>query len=286
MRAEQLTDSCTTHGEGPVWDADAGVLRWVDMLAGDLLTMAPDGEIGRLHVGSIAAAMRPRAAGGGLVVATERGFALLDPDGEVETEVEAFTDPAVRMNDGGVDRQGRFLCGSMHFGQTDPRGALYRLDADYQVSPVLTGVTISNGIAWSPDGERMYYIDSVTRQVDVFDYDTAAGLPYERRPHVLVDVEHEASVPDGMALDAEGGVWVAVYGEHAVRRYDQDGNLDMVVELPVDHVTACTFGGEDLAELFITTSRQELPADADTAAGAVFHARPGVRGVPTGTFAG
>jgi sugar lactone lactonase YvrE len=285
MRAEQLTPSCATHGEGPVWDAGAQALRWVDMLAGDLLTMNRAGQISRLHVGTVAAAMRPRAAGG-LVVATERGFSLLDQDGQVETEIGAFSDPAARMNDGGVDRQGRFLCGSMDYGESEPRAALYRLDPDQQVSPVLTGVTISNGIAWSPDGDRMYYIDSATRQVDVFDYDTATGEPRERRPHALVQTDHDASVPDGLALDAEGGVWVAVYGEHAVRRYDQDGELDMVVELPVEHVTACTFGGEDLDELFITTSRQELPPEADTVAGAVFHTRPGVRGVPTGTFAG
>jgi sugar lactone lactonase YvrE len=285
VRAEQLTESCTTHGEGPVWDEVAGLLRWVDMLAGDVLAMDAAGEITRLHVGSVAAALRPRASGG-LVVGTERGFALLDAAGRVETEVGAFCDPGARMNDGGTDRQGRFFCGSMDFDMSDPRGALYRIDPDLQVSAVLTGLTVSNGIAWTLDGERMYYIDSVTRQVDVFDYDTATGMPSRRRQHVEVEVEAEGNVPDGMALDAEGGVWVAIYGGHAVRRYDVDGKLDAVIEVPVDRVTACAFGGTGLDEMYITTSREGLPADAEPAAGALFHARPGVPGIPTGTFAG
>jgi sugar lactone lactonase YvrE len=283
--AEQLTESCTIHGEGPVWDEVAGVLRWVDMLAGDVITMSADGYISRLHVGSVAAALRPRAAGG-LVVATERAFALLDPAGAIESVVPAFTDPGARLNDGGVDRQGRFFCGSMDFDMSKPRGVLYRFDPDQQVTNVLTGITVSNGIGWSLDGELMYYIDSVTKQIDVFDYDAATGTPSERRQHVNVEVEVEGNVPDGMALDAEGGIWVAIYGEHQVRRYDADGKLDAVIELPVDQVTACAFGGADLDKLYITTSRQDLPDDAEPAAGALFHVRPGVRGISTGTFAG
>jgi sugar lactone lactonase YvrE len=133
MRAEQLTPSCTIHGEGPVWDDVAGALRWVDMLAGDVLTMSPAGEITRQHVGSVAAALRPRA-GGGMVVAIERGFTLVEADGQIGASVGAFTDPGARMNDGGVDRQGRFVCGSMDFDMSDPRAALYRLTADLEVS--------------------------------------------------------------------------------------------------------------------------------------------------------
>ncbi len=285
MLAEQFTESCTVLGEGPVWDEVAGLLRWVDMLAGDILMMSAAGEITRQHVGSVAAALRPRAAGG-LVVATERGFSLLDANGRVTVETEAFADPGARMNDGGVDRQGRFFCGSMDFDMSRPRGALYRLEPDLTVSSVLTGITISNGIGWSLDGTRMYYIDSVTRRIDVFDYDPVTGTPTQRRQHVRVDVAVAGNVPDGMALDAEGGVWVAIYGGRVVRRYDSAGRLDAVVELPVDQVTACAFGGADLDELFITTARQDLPDDAEPAAGALFHVRPGVRGIPTGTFAG
>lgn len=282
MHAEQVTPVCATHGEGPVWDENAGLLRWVDMLAGDILALTAAG-VDRLHVAGVAAALRPRA-GGGLVVATERGFALVDSGGGIGPEVAAFTDPGARMNDGGADRQGRFLCGSMDFAMAEPRGALYRLDPDLQVTAVLDGVTVSNGICWTADGEQMYYIDSMTRQVDVFDYDTASGRPSGRRAHAVVDVH--GAIPDGMALDAEGGIWVAIYGGSAVHRYDPAGRLDAIVGLPVSQVTACAFGGPALDELFITTSGQDLPAGAEPAAGALFRLRPGVTGLSAGVFAG
>jgi sugar lactone lactonase YvrE len=283
MRAEQLTAACATHGEGPVWDAAAGRLRWVDMLSGDVLTLDGTGAITRVHVGDMATALRPRA-GGGLVVAVERGFAVLDSSGTTVREDTAFDDPACRMNDGGADRQGRFLCGSMDYAMTEPRAALYRYDPDGMVSTVLTGVTLSNGIAWSLDGERMYYIDSVTQQVDVFDYDPVAGRPAGRRP--LVRIDAASGLPDGLALDREGGVWVALYGGHAVHRYGPDGRLDAVLKLPVAKVTACAFGGPGLDELYITTSRVDLAPGDQPAAGALFLARPGVRGLPGGVYAG
>ena len=243
MKADQLTAPCSYHGEGPIWDTADGVLRFVDMLQGDILTLSPAGEIDRLHVGTIAAAMRPRA-GGGLVVAVEHGFVLVDGDGQAGPEQTAFTDPGVRMNEGGVDRQGRFFCGSMPYDQAGPRGALYRFDPDGGIHLVFAGVTISNGVAWSADGEQMYYIDTPTQRVDVFDYDPAAGMPSGRRALALVDPGH--GQPDGMALDAEGGLWVAIFGGHGVHRYTREGKLDAVVELPASQVTACTFGGEHL----------------------------------------
>jgi sugar lactone lactonase YvrE len=283
VQAEQLTGPCATHGEGPVWDQAAGSLRWVDMLRGDVLTMSLAGTIDRLHVGDIAAAVRPRA-GGGLVVAVERGFVLIEPDGRIGRERVAFTDPECRMNDGGADRQGRFFCGSMAYDMTAPRAALYRYAPDGEISIILSHVVVSNGIGWSLDGERMFYIDSATQQVDVFDYDTVSGTPRHRRPHIRVDAD--AGMPDGMTLDEEGGIWVALWGGRAVHRYRPDGKLDAVVELPVDLVTSCAFGGRDLSELFITTSRVGLSPDAQPAAGALFRISPGVRGLPCGLFAG
>ncbi len=127
-----------------MWDAPAGVLRWVDMLNGDTLTLTPAGHIDRLHVGTIAAAMRSRAAGG-LVVAVEHGFVLIDGAGQIGPEQVAFTDPVVRMNERGVDRQGRFFCGSMSYDKTSPRGAFYRYDPSGAISHVFGDVTISNG---------------------------------------------------------------------------------------------------------------------------------------------
>jgi sugar lactone lactonase YvrE len=254
------------------------------MLSGDVLTMASRGTIERLHVGAVAAAIRPRA-GGGLVVAVERGFLLVGADGQVGPQKAAFEDPGCRMNDGGVDRQGRFFCGSMAYDMVQPHGALYRYEASGAISTVLEHITVSNGVAWSLDGTRMFYIDSATQRVDVFDFDQATGMPEDRRP--LVSVSRETGMPDGMALDADGGIWVALWGGHAVHRYRQDdGRLDAIIELPVDLVTACAFGGRESNELYITTSRLDLGTDAHPAAGALFLAHPGVRGLPSGTFAG
>lgn len=283
--AEQLTDPCAYHGEGPVWDAAAGLLRWVDLLAGDVLSApAAGGTPSRLRVGAIAATVRPRHRGG-LVIAVERGFALLDP-GSVEPQLlpELWSDTSVRMNDGGCDPQGRFYCGSMAYDAAPGRGALYRLDRDCSAHTVLTGVTISNGLVWSKDGTTVFYIDSPTRRVDAFDFDPDTGAFSGRRTVVVIPPEH--GMPDGMALDAEGGLWVALWGGGAVHRYTVDGWLDGVVELPVRQVTACTFGGDTLEELFITTSQVDVPDGEQPAAGAVFHVRPGVAGLPTATFAG
>ena len=284
MKAEQYTDVCTYHGEGPIWDSVASRLRWVDMLNGDILTQAPDGSIARQHVDKIAAALRPRA-GGGLVVGIEHGFVLLDADGQAGPVHTAFTDPSIRMNDGGVDRQGRFFCGSMPYVQDAPRGVFYRFDPDGTITEVFRNVTISNGVAWTTAGDTMYYIDTPTHRVDVFDYDPATGMPSGRRP--LVHIDPDQGAPDGLCLDAEGGVWVALHRGHAVHRYNTlNGKLDQVIELPPSQVTACTFGGEQLDELFITTSRENLPDDAEPQAGALFHVKPGVRGLPLGAFAG
>ena len=285
MKAEQLTDVVSYHGEGPIWDSVAGVLRWVDMLDGDILTLGASAPaaIDRKHVGTVAAAMRPRSAGG-LVIGVEHGFVLMDADGRLGPEHTAFTDPGIRMNDGGVDRDGRFFCGSMPYDQGGPRGAFYRFDPSGEITQVFGGVTISNGVAWNAGGDTMFYIDTPTQRVDVFDYDPAAGVPSGRRPLVHVDPAHGS--PDGMALDAEGGLWVAIYHGHAVHRYTPDGALDVVVEVPPAQVTACAFGGPGLDELFITTSRENLADSEDPLAGALFHLKPGVRGLPLGTFDG
>ena len=286
MKAEQFTDVVTYHGEGPIWDSVAGVLRCVDMLNGDILTFAPGGQLSRQHVDTIAAAMRPRS-GGGLIVAVEHGFALMDADGRLGPETTAFTDPTIRLNEGGVDRQGRFFCGSMPYDQGGPRGAFYRFDPSGPGAPVAEmfgGVTISNGVAWNAGGDTMFYIDTPTQRVDVFDYDPGAGLPSNRRPLVHVDPAHGS--PDGMALDIEGGMWVAIHRGHAVHRYTPDGQLDEVVEVPPAQVTSCCFGGPGLDELYITTSRENLPDGADPLAGALFRIKPGARGLPLGTFAG
>lgn len=282
MRAEQLTDPVAYHGEGPVWSARWGGLRWVDMLAGDVLSLAASGAIERRHVGAIAAALRPRRQGGA-VIGVERGFALEDADGALTHLAPVWTDPGLRMNDGGCDPDGRFHCGSMAYDKRPGAGALYRLDPDRSVHVVLRGVTISNGLEWSPDGSRAYYNDTPTRRIALFDYDREAGLTGMRS---LVEIPAEAGRPDGLTVDSEGGVWVALIGGGVVRRYTAEGVLDAVVEVPARRVTACTFGGARLDQLFITTSREGVEAGADPLAGSLFRADVGISGLPAREFAG
>jgi sugar lactone lactonase YvrE len=280
MRADQVTESVAYHGEGPVWSERWGGLRWVDMLAGDVLTLDGNGAVGRRHVGTIAAALRPRA-GGGAVIAVERGFTLEGADGALTPLDPLWTDSSVRMNEGGCDPDGRFWCGSMAYDKRPGGAALYRLDPDGTAHRVLDGVTISNGLEWSPDGSLAYYDDTATGRVDVFDYDAATGLT-NRRPFV----ELGDGRPDGLTVDAEGGVWVALNGSGVVHRYRSDGVLDGVVELPTAKITACTFGGPALDQLFITTSREGMAPDDDPIAGSLFRADVGVAGLPVREFAG
>jgi sugar lactone lactonase YvrE len=280
VRAEQATDPVAYHGEGPVWSPRWGGLRWVDMLAGDILSLR-SGEVERTHVGTIAAAVRPRR-GGGAVLGVERGFALEDPDGTLTTLPELWSSPDIRMNEGGCDPHGRFYCGSMAYDQASGAASLYRLGPDGQVTVVLEGVTVSNGIDWSPDGTLAYYNDTATRQVAVFDYDLDAGLTDRR---VFVSIPDDGR-PDGLTVDAEGGVWVAIANGGSVHRYRPDGALDQVVEVDARKVTACTFGGEHLDQLFITTSREGLEPGDDPLAGSLFTVAPGVAGLPTREFSG
>jgi len=281
VKAEQLTDVCTGHGEGPIWDASARCVRWVDIFRGDVLSMEPSvGDIERLHISNVAAAVRPRQAGG-LVVAVERGFALVEADtARVVTLPEVWSDDRVRMNDGACDPQGRFYCGSMAYDETPGRGSLYRLDVDHAVATVLTGVTISNGLTWRADGRSALYVDSPTGRVDEFDFDAESGTFGDRRPFVTVDAGD--AVPDGIALDAAGGVWVALWGGATVRRYDDRGVLDAEVELPVRYVTACAL--DPAGHLYVTTSTSGGAEDAP--AGALFGADVGVAGAPIRAFAG
>ncbi len=282
MRVERVTGPVAFHGEGPVWSAAWGGLRWVDMLAGDILSLRADGEVGRRHVGAIAAALRPRR-GGGAVIAVERGFVLEAPDGRMSTAIDAAADPGVRMNEGGCDPDGRFYCGTMAYDRRPGGGTVYRLDPDRSVHVVLEGVTISNGLDWSPDGTRAYYNDTETGRVDVFDYTVGTGLS-NRRP--FARIEEGGGRPDGLTVDADGGVWVALNGGGAVRRYTADGTLDTVLTTPTPHVTACAFGGPDLRTLFITTSREKVQPGDDPVAGSLLAVEPGVAGMPVREFAG
>src|SRR4051794_32131412 len=190
------------------------------MLVGDILTLDDDGAVReRLHVGEVASALRPRRDGG-IVVAVERGFALVGADGSVESLHELWDDPGVRMNEGATDPHGRFYCGSMAYDMTPGAGALYRLDPDGAARVVVPSVTCSNGLAWSPDRATAYYVDSTTYRIDAFAYDEAAGLT-ARAP--FVTLPEDLGLPDGLTVDAEGGIWVAFFGGSAVQRFRPDG---------------------------------------------------------------
>jgi sugar lactone lactonase YvrE len=274
--AEQLTMPVTEHGECPVWWPD-GHLRCADLLAGDLVDVHDDATITRTHISEVAAVPRPRVAGGA-VVAVERGIVLIDEAGNVSRQPDVWSDPGVRMNDGGCDPDGRFYCGSMAYDETPGRGNLYRFEEDGTATVVVSGVTISNGFGFAPDGSTAYYVDTPTQRVDAFDYDHERGLT-GRRP--LITIPDEAGSPDGITVDGEGGIWVAFWGGSAVRRYHPDGSLDAVIDIPgVQNVTACTLGGPRLNRLYITTSRVGLePAEAG-AAGAIFVVDDVISGLP------
>jgi len=280
----RLTEPCTEHGEGPLWDTVSGRLLVVDMLRGAVVSVAPSGLVGRYELGGVAATVRPRRDGG-FVVATERGFQLYSPDFVADgAEVAAFDDSLLRMNDGGCDPQGRFYCGTMAYAETPGAGSLYRLDPDLSVHRVLDGVTISNGLQWHADGRHVYYNDTTTGRIDLFDFEPDTGRLSARRS--FVEVPPGRGLPDGMAIDEAGGVWIALWGGSAIHRYDEKAQLSERIELPVRQVTACTFGGSDGTTLYITTSRLGLGAHAEPEAGAVFAAEVGVRGATQHTFAG
>jgi sugar lactone lactonase YvrE len=281
-----VTAAIAEHGEGPVWHPSFVGVRWVDMHAGDILELAGPDDVRRTHVADIAAAFRPRR-GGGLVLATERGFALLRHDLTVERRLpDLWDDPGVRMNEGGADPAGGFWCGSMAYDETPGAGALYRLAPDLTVTRILDDVTISNGFGFSPDGTRAYYVDTPTRRVDVFDH--ADGALTNRR--TALRIADGPGFPDGLTVDADGCLWVALFAGGAVHRYSPDGELLAVVPIPAAQVTACTFGGPELDRLYVTTSRERLDAATRAAqplAGALFVVDvPGVRGLPVLEFAG
>jgi len=275
-------------GEGPSWDEADRRLSWVDILAGRVHRWWRDtGRTEVTEIGELVAAAVPRAAGG-LALALTQALATSDFDATIgrRQSIEAGV-PGNRLNDAKCDPAGRLYVGSMSTTGRTGAAALYRVDKDWQVSTVLTGTTISNGLGWSPDGSRMYFNDTGADSVYAFDYDVEAGTASNQR--VLYRFAADEGHPDGLTVDADGCLWVACYGGSGVRRVTPDGKLDGVVRLPVRNVTSCTFGGPELAELFVTTAAEGL-SDAERAeqplAGRVFRYRPGVRGLPVVAFAG
>jgi sugar lactone lactonase YvrE len=286
---ELLADVRARLGEGPVWDARSGRVVWVDIEGAALHRTDPaTGETETFPMPLPISIAVPRTAGG-YVAALEDGFWSIGKDGRAErlVEIAENRERGLRFNDGGCDPAGRFWAGTMAWDFRPGAGSLYRLDPDLRVTRVLEEVTISNGIGWGPDGSIMYYADTPTLRIDALDYDLATGTASDRRP--FVEVPEGGGRPDGLCVDAEGGVWLALWPGWSVNRYLPDGSLDAVIPLPVAQVSSCGFGGESLDQLFITTARVDLSDEERAAqphAGSLFRADPGVRGIPRGSFAG
>ncbi|MFD5227234.1 SMP-30/gluconolactonase/LRE family protein [Streptomyces qaidamensis] len=267
-------------GEGPTWDAAAGRLLWIDILGSRLHTYDP--ATGRRtvrrteqHIGAV----KPRA-GGGLVLNLRDGIGLLDPDDRFRW-LHHEPVPGRRANDAAIAPDGALWAGTMRYDEAPGGGTLSRITGEGTLDVVLDDVAVSNGTGWSPDGRLMYYIDSPTRRVDVFDY--VDGRISGRR--TLAVIEEGAGFPDGLTVDAEGGVWVALWQGSAVRRYTPGGELDRVIELPVPLVTACAFGGPDLTDLYITTARTGL-SEPPALAGSLFVVPGAGKGRAQPAFAG
>jgi sugar lactone lactonase YvrE len=256
--------------EGPRWDAAARRLLWVD-IEGCELHVLENGQDRAIGLDAMVGAAAPTSSGAVLVALADR-LALLDlADESVRTLVRLPHGPALRSNDGACDAAGRFWIGTMALDETPGAGALYRYDASLE--RVLDEVTLSNGIGWTRDATRMYYIDSPVQRVDLFDFELASGRVDDRRPFVSID--ESDGIPDGLTVDDEGGVWVALYGGSCVHRYDESGHLDAVLEVPAKNVTSCCFGDGDGSSLFVTTAAPD---------GNVYVTQPGVSGPPAHVF--
>jgi sugar lactone lactonase YvrE len=284
-----VLDARARLGEGAVWDARGQALYWVDIRAPALHRYEPRTRATRTWpmpapIGSVAL----REAGGALV-ALRSGIHRLHLDtGDLALVAAPEGDrPDRRLNDGRCDRQGRFWVGSMHDRLREPSGVLYRLDPDGGCHPALEGLTVPNGLAWSPDGRTMYLADSPARTI--WAYPVAAGSGALGPARVFATVPPEAGYPDGATVDADGGLWSAHWDGWRVTRYAPDGRVDRVVALPVQRPTSCAFGGEGLDVLYVTSARTRLREDdlrRGPLAGGLFAVEPGVRGLPEPRFRG
>jgi sugar lactone lactonase YvrE len=277
-------------GEGPVWDAGRQRLLWVDIPQGRVLVarLRGDGvEVTDEHrmPGEVAAAVVP-TADGGLLVALHRSLATITPDGRVRTGRRVLPDSAdSRLNDGACDPVGRFLVGSMSLDGRERCERLYRLDAAGTVEVVDEGFTLSNGLGWAPNGQTLFHVDSVPGVVWSRAYDPASGAVGERRVHLRI----RDGLPDGLCVDREGNLWVAVWGAGEVRCFDAGGKRIATVTVAAPHTSSVAFVGAELDRLLITTARQDLSSSQLASAplsGRLFLAEVGATGVPSTPWAG
>ena len=285
----EIASSCGAQlGEGPLWDSWAQTLWWVDVDRHQLWRQVRGGPPFALDVGQEVAAVMSRSDGG-LALIARRSIILTDDELTITAAIPVPlpSSETMRLNDAGCDPAGRLWFGSMSTAGDLNRGSLYTLQVDHSVSRAISAVSISNGLAWSPDGRRMYYVDTPTRRVDAFPFDPQTGALGARR--TLATISASDGRPDGLTVDAEGGVWVALWGGAAVRRFTASGQPAGRISLPTQNVTSCCFGGPRFDELYITTARRGLSArelDAEPTAGSVFVCRPGPSGLPSDRYGG
>ena len=285
---------CTTEqnqlGEGARWDARWGELLRVDILAGrvyrDRVDDAADGliPIKRYDLPGTVGAIAPVAQDDGWLLAAGRGFAYLSPDGSLLVIAE-IAPSGTRMNDGACDPQGRFWAGNVANNRQAGSGGLYRLDRDGRTELMLEGLTISNGLGWSPDGNTMYLADTGPRVVHAFAFDGERGAIDEGR--VLVTVDEEVGGPDGLTVDAEGDLWIAIFGGGRVNRYSPAGELRETLLIPARETTSCTFAGPELNRLYVTTATEHWSDEqrrAEPGAGLVYRLDTDATGRPAAPF--
>jgi L-arabinonolactonase len=281
MNVECIFQAKNILGEGPVWSVDEQALYWVDIKHPLLQRLNPQtGQYTTWKMPSDIGSYALRKSGGA-VVALRSGFAFFDFDsGDIVPIIDPEAHlPGNRFNDGKCDRQGRFWAGTMAEADDNPGAAFYRLDADGKCHTMRTGVTISNGLGWSPDNKIMYYTDSPTHNIYAYDFDPSSGTIRNER----VFVHDEDGFPDGLTVDAEGYVWSAKWDGWKVVRYAPNGTVDRIIKMPVQCPTSCIFGGPNLTQLFVTSASIDL-TEAELAqqplAGGVFVIETDVKGLP------
>jgi sugar lactone lactonase YvrE len=290
-QATLILEAKATLGEGPIWDTRENVLWWIDINECRLHRFDPATKNNTTYdIGQRVGTVVPRASGG-LMLAVQNGFAAYDPATKQLTLIadpEAHL-PTNRFNDGKCDPAGRFWAGTLQLVEEDmTAGSLYCLYPDGRIEKRVADVGISNGIVWTSDEKTMYFIDSPTRRVDAFDYDNATGEIRNRR--TAIALPKGIGYPDGMAIDAEDKLWVALWSGWGVARFDPlTGELLEKIDVQASQVTACAFGGAELKDLYITTARRGLEGEAlndQPHAGGLFHMRVDVAGAPSVAYAG
>jgi sugar lactone lactonase YvrE len=290
MKLACVADVKCTLGEGPFWDERARCLYWVDIKAPAIWRLDPvTGATRSWPMAEPIGAISLRETGG-FVAAMKSGFAFVDLEREaVEIIARPEADqPDNRFNDGACDAKGRFWAGTMDDLEKSPTGHLYRLDPTGTVARFEAGFVVTNGIRWSIDNRRLYFVDSANRTIWVYDFDLATGTPGARR--LFARLDEAEGYPDGLCVDAEDHVWSAHWGGGRITRYRPDGTRERQIPIPAPNVTSCCFGNEALDTLFVTTARigsSEAALTRAPQAGGVFAITGlGARGVPSARFAG